>query len=82
MKFGEKISDQTPRGQKPKYIIRTDFKHYIELTPEHKADLYKKFVVMRRGVKRYDAIMTLAVYQEVKPEAISQVLREDYNHCV
>ena len=67
---------------KPKYNIDPDFKLYPELTPEHRAELHKKFCVIRRGLKRFDAIMTLAVAQKVTPEAISQLLREEYNNFI
>ena len=64
------------------YDIKDDFLSFKDLLPERKRDLHTKFRVMRRGLKRFDAIMTLAVAQKVKPEAISQLLREEYNNFV
>ena len=63
---------------KPK--VRSGTLSYETLTDIDKERLCRKFIRKRQGMRRSEAILELSKDEDVTPEAISQLLREDYNN--
>ena len=88
MKFGDKIDKKARCRAAPKasqYVIGDDFSNYADLSRQfgaYKLEIYKEFCIERRTHLRRDAIMIVAVARKITPEAISQMLREEFNHCL
>ena len=57
-------------------------KTYKELSTKEKRWLASEFTHKRREMKRSNAILELSKEQSIAPEAISQLLREEYNNFV